>query len=141
MADTNVVVISGRIIRDPELKANANGMNYCRFSIANNKSKEETSFFNFSAFGKTAENVASYMKKGTYVNVIGRVDQQKYKNKDGVEQTIYSFIANTVDFAGGRRGDDAEQTPAPAKTVAKAPAKATPAPAPEEEEKPEVLPF
>lgn len=141
MADTNVVVISGRIIREPELKTNANGMSYCRFSIANNKSKEETSFFNFTAFGKTAEYVSSYMRKGTYVNVTGRVDQQKYKNKDGVEQTMYGFIANAVDFAGGRRSDDAEQAPAPAKTIAKAPAKAAPAPAPEEEEKPEVLPF
>lgn len=145
MADTNVVVISGRIVKDPELKTNPTGTSYCQFNIANNKSKEEASFFYFTAFGKTAEYVASYMKKGSYVNVTGRVDQRKYKNKEGVEQTMYAFVANEVNFAGGRR-DDAEETSAPDKTAAKVPDKtivksAPSSPSEKDEENPEALPF
>ena len=91
MADTNVVVISGRLTKDPELKTSQSGMSYYQFTIANSRKKDESSFFNFTAFGKTAEYLCNYAKKGSYVITTGSVEQRKYTNKDGVEVTGYSF--------------------------------------------------
>ena len=121
MADTNVVVISGRLTKDPELKTSQSGMSYCQFTIANSRKKDESSFFNFTAFGKTAEYLCNYAKKGSYVITTGSVEQRKYTNKDGVEVTGYSFTTNSADIIGGK---------APQQNTAPAVPQQNPAPAP-----------
>lgn len=134
MADTNVVVISGRITRDPELKTSQTGMTYCQFTIANSRKKDESNFFNFTAFGKTAEYLNSYAKKGSYVIATGSVEQRKYTNKDGVEVTGYSFTTNSAEIIGSKAP---AQNAAPAAPVQNP----TPAPQPVASEANEDLPF
>ena len=135
MADTNVVVITGRIVRDPELKTNQTGMSYCQFAVANSRKKDEVTYFNFTAFGKVAEIVSSYAKKGRYVNVTGSVDQRNYTNNEGKSVSTYSFVANSVDLVA--LGRESQQNAAPAAPVQNP----TPAPQPVASEANEDLPF
>lgn len=134
MADANVIVISGRITKDIELKTSQSGMTYCQFTLANSRKKDESSFFSFTAFGKTAEYLGNYAKKGSCAIVTGFVEQRKYTNKDGIEVNGYSFTTNSVDLVGGK---PSSQNAAPAAPV-QSPA---PTPQPVVSESNEELPF
>ena len=74
--DLNHVTLIGRLTRDPELKTIGSGSTLCRVSIANNRSytsggekREEVNFFNATAWGKRAEVLAQYAKKGTQLAI------------------------------------------------------------------------
>lgn len=84
----NLTQILGRVTRDPELKALPSGTNVCSFSIATNRfftqngeKKEETEFHNCVAWGKTADVVAQYVKKGSLLYVQGRLATKSWDDK------------------------------------------------------------
>lgn len=87
----NQVTLIGRLTRDPEQKALPNGTAVANFSIATsrtwkdaktNEKKEETEFHNCVAFGRTAEVIGQYLKKGQLVNVVGRLQTRSWEDKD-----------------------------------------------------------
>ena len=71
----NLVVLTGRLTKDPELKYGASGTAYCRFTIAVGRAfqKDQTDFINCVAFGKTGELVGEYLRKGRMAGVQGRI--------------------------------------------------------------------
>lgn len=89
MPSTNLVVIAGRLTRDPELKFIASGKAVCNFSIANSRffkdksgeKKEETSFVEVTCWDKTAEWVGESIKKGRPVLVEGRLKSESWEDK------------------------------------------------------------
>ena len=110
----NVVVLIGRLTKDPEVKytAGENPTAVARFSIAVNDGygeNEHTSFINIVAFGKQAENCERFLSKGRQVGITGRIQTGSYE-KDG--RTVYTtdVIASRVEFLGGRaaEADDGE---------------------------------
>lgn len=103
----NKVVLCGRLTRDPEVRYGDNQKAIARFSLAvDRKFKREgdptADFFNCTAFGKTAEFVEKYLKKGTKMLVFGHIQNDNYTNKDG--QTVYSvqIIVDELEFAEGK---------------------------------------
>lgn len=86
----NQVTIIGRLTRDPEQKALPNGTAVSNFSVATSRTwkdkagakQEETEFHNCVAFGRTAEVIGQYLKKGQLVNVVGRLQTRNWE-KDG----------------------------------------------------------
>lgn len=111
--DINRVVVAGRLVRDPEMRHSTNGNAFCRFSIANGRTytaggerREETSFLNCVAWGKQAELVAQYMRKGRQVIVDGRLQQRSWQNDQGQKQSIVEIVTDRVQFLGGQSGDD-----------------------------------
>lgn len=83
---TNLI---GRVTRDPELKALPSGNKVCSFSLATNRTwkdkndnskKEETDFHNLVAFGRTAEVIAQYVKKGQLLYVMGRLKTRTWEH-------------------------------------------------------------
>ena len=103
----NKVVLCGRLTRDPEVRYGDNQKAVGRFNIAvDRKFKREgdptADFFNCTAFGKTAEFVEKYLKKGTKMLVFGHIQNDNYTNKDG--QTVYSvqIIVDELEFAEGK---------------------------------------
>ena len=93
--DMNQLNIIGRMTRDPEAKQ-AGQTTICNFSIAvNGFKKDEVSFFNMTAFGKTGEFITKYLKKGSRVAVTGSIKQDTWE-KDGQKQSKVSIIAQTV---------------------------------------------
>lgn len=88
MNNINVVVVSGRLVKDFEPLRSQNGTCYGTFSIASNyydsqSQSEKANFFDVSVVGHNAEFVAKYAKKGTSVVVSGSMRQRQYQDKNG----------------------------------------------------------
>lgn len=97
----NCVTIVGRLTKDIELSKAASGTTIGRFSLANNRwtpNGDQTTFVNCTAFGKTADSMASFTRKGMLVGVVGRLQSSSYTGKDGVKRTSMDVIANEVHF-------------------------------------------
>jgi single-strand DNA-binding protein len=102
----NKVILMGRLTRDPEMRVSQgdNSLNIAKFSLAVDRrfqknGEKETDFFNCTAFGKQADFVDRYLKQGTKILLVGRVQNDNYTNKEG--QKVYSvqIIAEEIEFA------------------------------------------
>ena len=95
----NLVVLTGRLTREPELKYGQSGKAFCRFSLAVDRpfKKGEADFINCVAFGKTGELVSEYLKKGNKCGVQGRMQMNSYE-KDGEKRTTYDVICDSIEF-------------------------------------------
>ena len=101
----NNVVIQGRLTKDVELKR-AGETILTNFTVACNRiNKDETDFINCTAFGKVAEVMEKYTKKGYLVVVQGRIQVDQVE-KDGKNQTYVKVIANQVDFSGNAKQEN-----------------------------------
>ncbi len=87
----NKVTLYGNLTRDPELKALPGGNQVAEFSIATNRTykdkagakQEEVDFHNIVSFGKQAEVIAQYLKKGRPIFIEGRIRTRSWESKDG----------------------------------------------------------
>lgn len=107
----NSTFIHGRITKDPELKSytNAKGESgsVCNFSVAvGRRMGEETDFFNCKCFGKRAEVIEKFFKKGKEIVVSGEMQCRKYQDKDGNNRTAWELNVMDFDFCG-KKGDSA----------------------------------
>ncbi len=108
-------IITGNITRDPELRTTTGGSSVCSFTVAVNRTyrgtdgeqKEEVSFIDCSAWGKLAETVAQYAKKGTGVLVSGRLNQRAWEDKNGNKRSSVEIVVEDFNFVGGKDGGSA----------------------------------
>lgn len=101
----NSVELIGRLTKDPEVKYSAgqNQTAVCRFTLAvQREGREGADFIRCVAFGKSAENLAKYKKKGAQIAILGRIQTGSYEDRDG--RTVYTtdIIADRVEYIGGR---------------------------------------
>lgn len=102
----NKVQIVGRLTRDPELKA-AGETSIARTTVAVNrrfKNKEgnyDADFIGCSAFGKTAEFLEKYFKKGDMIGIVGRITTGSYE-KDGAKVYTTEVTIEDIEFVGGK---------------------------------------
>lgn len=116
----NKVLLYGNLTRDPELRALPSGMNVVNFSIATNrvfrdrdgKKQEQTDFHNVVVFGRQADTVNQYMKKGSAVFVEGRLQTRSWE-KEGQKHYRTEVVADRVQF-GPRAGGGGQRTAGPA---------------------------
>lgn len=118
----NKAILIGNLTRDPELKAIASGNKVCTFSIATNRTykdsngvrQEKTDYHNIVVWGKTAENVATYMKKGSQILVEGRMETRSWDDAaTNTKKYRTEVIADTVQFGSKPSGSSfSSQTPA-----------------------------
>lgn len=106
----NIIALSGRLTKDPELKSGQSGKAYARFTLAVDRpmQKDETDFINCVAFGKTAELIGEYLRKGRKVGVIGRLQMSKYE-VNGEKRTSYDVIVETLEFLESKNTAKAEE--------------------------------
>jgi len=109
MANYNRVVLVGNLTRDPELRYTPNGAAVASFAIAvnrrykvDNEKREETSFFDIVFFGKPAEIIAEYMKKGRPLLVEGRLQQRRWETDDGQKRSKVEIVGENFQFLGGK---------------------------------------
>lgn len=102
----NKAMLMGRLTRDPEVRYSqgANPMAIARFSIAvdrrfKRQGEPEADFFNCTAFGKQAEFVEKYLKKGTKMVVVGRLQNDTYTNKEGQKVYAVNVMVEELEFA------------------------------------------
>ena len=95
----NNVILMGRLTRDPELKYSQAGKAYCRFTVAINRefNREEADFINCLAFGKTAETIAEYLRKGRRIALQGRISVSSYE-QNGETKWSTEVIVDKFEF-------------------------------------------
>ena len=113
MASVNKVIIVGNLGRDPEIRYMPSGDAIANIAVATSykskdrntgEQKELTEWHRISFFGRLAEIVGQYLKKGSSVYVEGRLQTRKYTDKDGVEKYATDIIAEQMQMLGGRQG-------------------------------------
>jgi single-strand DNA-binding protein len=105
MPSYNRCVFVGHLTTDIELTYDSQGNAYTRFSLGINEykgEKEIAHFFRFTAFGKTAENMSVYCKKGNPILVEGRAQQNNWEDKEGNKRSDVQFIADRVVFLSSK---------------------------------------
>ena len=115
----NLVVLTGRLTADPELKYTPNNIPVTSFSIAVSrryKAGEETQadFINIVAWQKTAEFVTKYFSKGSMIGIEGSIQTRRYQDKEGKNRTVFEVVANNVQFVESKRDGAASTGEAPA---------------------------
>ncbi|HXF10283.1 MAG TPA: single-stranded DNA-binding protein [Desulfuromonadaceae bacterium] len=136
MASFNKVILVGNLTRDPELRYTPKGTAVAKIGLAVNRNwtsesgekKEEVTFVDVDVFGRTAENVGQYMRKGRPILIEGRLKLDQWEDKQsGQKKSKLSVVAETVQFLGSPGGGEG----APAAPRAARPAAAAAAPAAE----------
>jgi single-strand DNA-binding protein len=112
-SNVNVVVITGNLTQDPELRHLGSGTAVCELRVAVNSRRKDQSgnwvdkanYFNVTVWGAQGENCAQYLAKGRPVAIEGRLDWREWEAKDGSgKRQAVQIVANTVQFLGSRDG-------------------------------------
>lgn len=115
----NVVMMNGGITRDPEGKNIGTDKAFVTFDLANTRGfgdKANTSYFKCKAWGKTADLVANYLKKGSQISVTGELRQDSWKDSEGNTKSMICIYVREMQFIGSSGGKKEELT-GPAKRV------------------------
>ena len=102
-------IIVGNMTRDPELRSTPSGAQVCSFSVAVNRNykdssgsqQESVSFIDCSAWGRAAEIIAQYAKKGSGILVSGRLEQRSWEDKEGQKRSRVEIVVEDFNFIGG----------------------------------------
>lgn len=140
----NKVTIAGNLTRDPELRYLPKGTAVCNIGVAINREwkgedgqkKKETTFVDIDLFGRIAEAVAQYLKKGKPIYVEGRLKLDEWEDKPtGTKRQKLKIIGESFQFVGGKDDSGVSAPSAPKPTEAVAPAAASD-PQPDEDDVP-----
>lgn len=119
--NVNKVLLVGNLTRDPEMRSMPSGQAVANFGIATNRvwrdkegqKQQQADFHNIVAFGKLAETVSQYMKKGNMIYVEGRLTTRNWDAQDGTKKSRTEIIAETIQFGprtgGGQGGTYSQQ--------------------------------
>lgn len=121
MNDMNVLCLVGRLTMDEEVSYTQSGTPVGKMAIAVNRSvkrgdkwEDEVSFFDFTLFGKSAEGLKPYLTKGKQIAVNGRIQQERWTDKEtGKHRSKIGIVADNVQLLGGK-GDGNNSQPAQA---------------------------
>ena len=129
----NKIIVIGHLGRDPEMRYTPNGQSVTSFSVASSRrytnsegeQKEETEWFNVSAWGRLADLCNQYLSKGRQVYVEGRFSSRSYEGRDGQMRNSNDISLTDVQFLGGRGqdggGEAASYGPGPSSVPAEPP--------------------
>lgn len=104
----NLIVIMGRFTRDPETRFSQDGKAVTRADIAVNRrfkqeGQPEADFFSVVAFGKTAEFMEKYFRKGMKAVITGELRNNNYTDREGVKYYGNNIVISTIEFAESKR--------------------------------------
>ena len=151
MGSYNKVILAGNLTRDPELRYTPKGTAIARLGLALNRSfttdtgekREEVTFVDVDAFGRQAEVLGQYMKKGRQILLEGRLRLDQWEDKNsGQKQSKLRVVLESFTFVDSGRGEfpaeasSADTRPAPAAPPSRPPRAAEPAPPPEDDDVP-----
>jgi len=141
----NKAIVIGNLTRDPELRSLPSGVKVCSFSLATNRvwkdkngvKQESADYHNVVVFGRQAETVAQYMKKGSSILVEGRMQTRSWDDKNtGEKKYRTEIVADRTQF-----GPKGSASSAPASAPASATESVDEIEYPEEDINPEDIPF
>ncbi len=120
MANFNKVLLMGNLTRDPETRFLPSGQPVCQLGLAVNRvwtdqktgeKREQTCFVDCVSFGRQAETLGKYMKKGRPIFIEGRLNYRSWENQEGQKRSKLEVVVENFQFLGtGSGGRDAERT-------------------------------
>ncbi|MBQ4187425.1 MAG: single-stranded DNA-binding protein [Firmicutes bacterium] len=116
----NKIIITGRLTRDPELKVSERGSEFCKFTVAVDRTMKDRNgqkvadFIDCTAFGKTAALIQKYFPKGKGITVEGRMESNRWVDNDGQNRTSWGITTERVEFQLGSGRDKPFDAPDPA---------------------------
>ena len=119
MASINRVTLIGNLGRDPEMRYLPSGEAVASFSVATTEQwkdksgakQERTDWHRIEFIGRTAEVCGEYLKKGAPVYIEGRIQYDKWTDKEGVEKTMTKIRGDRMQMLGGRTGGGGSDAP------------------------------
>ena len=143
----NKVFIFGNLTRDPEVRKLPSGTSVTTLGVATNrfwndkegKRQEDTQFHNIVVFGRQAETVAQYLRKGSSLLAEGRLQTTSWDAPDGTKRYRTEIVADRIQFGPRSAGSAVKEPPAGEITPAASPEEAIQYP--QEESKPDDIPF
>lgn len=109
----NKVILLGRLTKAPEIKySQTTNTKIALFTLAVNRrfakqgEERETDFINIVAYSKLADFSEKYLSQGTQVNVVGRLQNRSYEDKNGTKKYISEIIAEEIYFADSKKKAD-----------------------------------
>lgn len=111
----NKTIIMGRLTADPELKTSNGGTNIVQFTVAVNrryfKEDQKADFIDCTAFGKNAEFLSKYFRKGSSVIVFGNIQTDTWKDKEGNNRKSTRIIVDELQFGESKKNDSESVDP------------------------------
>ena len=108
----NKVLLTGRLTRDPELRALASGSNVTTFAVATNEyrgnGKERAEYHNIVVWDRLAQVCGQYLGKGQQVAIEGRLQTRQWEDDRGQRHWKTEVVATSVEMLSGRRKRDYE---------------------------------
>jgi len=110
-SNINVVVLTGNLTRDPELRSLPSGTSVCDMRVAVNTRRkngatgeweDKPNYFDVKVWGAQGENCQRFLSKGRPVAVQGRLEWREWETQDGQKRQAVDIIADSVQFLGGR---------------------------------------
>lgn len=109
----NKITIQGRLTKDPKQKVGSSGAEYVKFTVAvdRKRSKEKAvDYFDCTAFQQTGAFVAKYFAKGDGILVSGRMESDKFTDKEGIKRTTWGVSVEEVEFPLGKGRSEQSNT-------------------------------
>lgn len=112
----NNVVLTGRLVADPELNYTTTQTAICKFTLAVERPRKTTEdktadFIDIVVFSSQAENASRYLEKGKKCGVVGRIQTGSYKNREGKTVKTFDVIASNVEFLDRRERPSDREIP------------------------------
>ena len=112
----NKLIVIGNLGRDPEMQYTPSGQTVTKFSVASSRKfttgageqREETEWFNCTAWGKLAETCNQYLVKGQQVYIEGRIHLNQYEGRDGQSRSSLEVSVSDIQFLGKRASGEGD---------------------------------
>lgn len=114
----NKIILCGYLGKDPEVRYTNDKLAVCRFSLAVQRKyakegEKKADWFRCIAFGKTAETISKFCKKGSHILVDGRVQTGTYEDQEGVTRVLFDVVTESFEFAESKKESNGSQGYAP----------------------------
>lgn len=118
MASFNKVVLMGNLTRDPEHRVTQSGHSICKLGLAvsrtystqSGEKREETTFVDVDAFGKQADTINKYMRKGNPMLIEGRLKLDQWESQDGQKRSKLGVVLESFQFLPSRQQEGSSQS-------------------------------
>ena len=104
----NTVIVTGRITHDLELRVTNNNKHVFEFQIAIKKNKDESMFIRVQTWENTADYINNFAMKGSLLAITGRLDCQKYTDREGRNVEKLLIVSNNVEVIDRKKGEQTE---------------------------------
>lgn len=115
----NKVILVGRLVKDPEVKATQSQISVCSFTLAvdrkfkNADGERQADFLNCVAWRQQAELLGKYFQKGSRIGIIGNLQSRSYDDANGKKVYVTEVIVDEIEFVESKKEQGASQTYAP----------------------------